>query len=113
MSGAKKKWAKSTKSKDKRDWSTVLLSEVAEEIEKNVPKSRVITPAKLSERYKISLTLARKILKQLEADGKIRSLMKSHTLTAYGRLEGVGDEPVEEVKKDAPAAKKGGKGGKK
>ena len=105
MSGIKKKWTKVT-NKEKREWSTVLLEEVAAEIEKAVPKSKLITPGKLAERYKISLTVARKVLKQLEADGKIVCLIKSHTLVAYGKPAGDEEEVVEEqVEEVAPKNK--------
>ena len=79
MSGIKKKWTKVT-NKEKRDWATVLSAEVAEEIEKNVPKSKLITPGKLAERYKISVTVARKVLRQLVADGKLEVKVNSHTM---------------------------------
>ena len=95
MSGIKKKWTKTT-NKEKRDWATVLLPEIAEDIEKNVPKSKVITPAKLAERYKVSLTVARKVLDQLEKDGKIVCLIHTNTLRTYGRVGGA-DAPVEEA----------------
>ena len=113
MSGIKKKWTKTT-NKEKRDWATVLLPEVAEEIQKNVPKSKVITPAKLAERYKVSLTVARKVLEQLEKDGKIVCLIHTNTLRTYGRVSGGETEeaPAEEAKTEQPAKGKGGKGGK-
>ena len=95
MSG-KKKWTK-TVNKEKREWANVLLAEVAEEIEKNVPRSKLITPAKLSERYKITLTQSRKILEQFVADGRMVRLISDNTLHAYGRLPGEkDDEPQEE-----------------
>ena len=113
MSGIKKKWTKTT-NKEKREWATVLLPEVAEEINKNVPRSKVITPAKLAERYKISLTVARKVLEQLEKDGKIVCLIHTNTLRTYGRIGGeVEEKEQEETKVEQTAAKaKGGKGGK-
>ena len=104
----KKKWTKVT-NKEKRDWASVLLAEVAEEIEKNVPRSKIITPSKLADRYKVSLTVARKVLKQLEADGKIVCLVKHSKLVAYGRPAGAKEEVVEEAPK-AEAAPKGRKG---
>ena len=98
MSGIKKKWTKSTP-KEQRDWAPVLPPEIAEDIEKNVPKSKSITPAKLAERYKVSLTVARKVLEQLEKDGKIVCLIHTNTLHTYGRIGG-DDAPVEEVKQE-------------
>jgi small subunit ribosomal protein S25e len=108
-----KKWGKAKQAKEKRDWSAILVSEVALEIEKNVPRAKIITPAKLAERYKISLTLARKILRQLEADGKVQRLSAHRTLDVYGRLAGTDEALAAEA--DAAAAeevpKKGGKKG--
>jgi ribosomal protein S25 len=97
MSGQKKKWTK-VQNKDKRDWAQVLLPEVAAEIEKYVPKSRFMTPAKLAERYKISMTIARKVLRQFEMEGKVDSAMSHHTLHAYCRPVGaIVEAEVEEV----------------
>jgi ribosomal protein S25 len=110
MSSQKKKWGKGKQSKEKREWSTVLLPEVAIEIEKNVPRSKFITPSKLAERYKISVTVARKVLHQLEADGKIQRLASHHTLDVYGKIGGVEDVPVEgEAPKVEEETKKTGK----
>jgi ribosomal protein S25 len=89
MSSQKKKWGKGKQAKEKRDWATVLLVDVALEIEKDVPRRRVITPPQLAARYKISLTIARKVLRQLEIDGKIQRLASHHTLDVYGRLDAV------------------------
>jgi small subunit ribosomal protein S25e len=102
--GAKKKWGKGKAQKDKREWSTILTAEVAAELEKSVVRSRLITPAKLAERNKITLTVARKVLRQLEADGKIQRLAAHHTLDVYGRL-GAADEPgAAEAAEAAPQA---------
>ena len=84
--GQKKKWTKVT-NKEKREWSNILVQETAEEIEKAVPKSKLITPAKMSERYKITLTLSRKILEQYVAEGKMIRLINDNTLVAYGKIE--------------------------
>jgi ribosomal protein S25 len=107
---SKKKWTK-TQNKEKREWSSVLLAETAVEIERNVPRSKLITPSKLADRYKISLTLARKILKQRVADGQLEVLQHHHTLDVYGR--GSLPEPVAETveaKAEDGEGKKGGKG---
>ena len=109
MSGIKKKWTKTT-SKEKRDWAVVLLAEVADDINKNVPKSKLITPSKLADRYKISLTLARKVLKELEKEGKIVCLIKHSNLVAYGRPADVKEEVVEEKAQVEEKATKGKKG---
>jgi small subunit ribosomal protein S25e len=107
---SKKKWTK-TQNREKREWASVLVAETAADIERNVPRSKLITPSKLADRYKISLTLARKILKQLVADGKLEVLQSHHTLDVYGR--GALPEPVAETvetKTEDGEAKKGAKG---
>ena len=108
MSGIKKKWTKST-NKEKRDWAPVLLQEVADDLVKAVTKSKLITPAKLAERYKISLTVARHVLDQLVADGKMVCLVRSNTLRAYGTAGTVSEEPVEQQAKAQPTKKGRGK----
>jgi len=110
MSGARKKWTKSVK-KDKREWSPILSPEQSEEIMKSVPKSKLITPSKLAERYKISLTVARHVLATLEAEGKIRESISHSTLHAYSQAAGYVEvvEVVEEKKEEAKASKKGKK----
>jgi small subunit ribosomal protein S25e len=104
MSTQKKKWAKGKQAKEKREWSTILVPEVAADIDKNVPQS------KLAERFKVSLTVARKVLRQLEADGKIRRIASHHTLDVYGRGAGVEDVAAEgETAKAEEKTKKAGK----
>jgi ribosomal protein S25 len=108
--GAKKKWTKN-KTKDKRDYASVLLAEVAAEIEKNVPRSKLITPSKLADRYKISLTVARKVLMELQKEGRLVALIDDHSLKAYGRTsEAAGLPEVEETKtEEAKGGKRTGK----
>jgi ribosomal protein S25 len=81
---SKKKWTK-TQSKEKREWASVLQAPIAARIENEVPRQKVITPNRLAATYSISLTLARKVLKQLVADGKLEVLQSHHTLDVYGR----------------------------
>ena len=107
MSGARKKWTKAV-NKEKREFSPILTPEQAKEIEKSVPKQKLITVNKLAERYKISLTVARKTLEALAADGKIIKVVDSHHLTAYSRPADYVEEVVEV--QETVQAKKGGKG---
>jgi small subunit ribosomal protein S25e len=98
--GAKKKWNKGgAKKKEKQSWAALLQdADQAAEIEKNVPKARLITPAKLADRYKITLTLARQILKQFETEGKLVRLVSHHALHVYGR---VATDEVQEAEAEA------------
>ena len=87
MSGqAKKKWTKSV-NREKREWANYLQPEVADEIMKAVPKSKLITPAKVADRYKITLTVAKKVLDQLVKDGKMDEIYRSSSLRVYGKKE--------------------------
>ena len=112
MSGIKKKWTKVT-NKEKREWATILTAQQAEDMKKRVPKEKLISVGKLAERYKISLTVARKALEEMVADGLIVPVISSASLHCYGRSPNyveVKEEVKEEVKDAKKGAKKGGKG---
>ncbi|EAY01794.1 hypothetical protein TVAG_426530 [Trichomonas vaginalis G3] len=108
--GARKKWTKAT-NKEKREWAVIITPEQAADMAKSVPKNKVISAGKLAERYKISLTCARKALEALTAEGKIVPVINGHDLKCYGPHPDHVVEKVEEVKEEAkkPAGKKGGK----
>nr|AGM32209.1 S25 ribosomal protein [Coptotermes formosanus] len=101
--GKKKKWNQTAK-KEKRDFAVILLPEVAKEIMNAIPNVKSITPGKLAEKYKISVTVARQVLKQLEVDGYVKLIVNESTLKAYA-----GTGKKNEVAEAAKEAKKGGK----
>ena len=113
MSGkapARKKWTKQT-NKEKREWSCILTSQQADDIRKRIPREKVISVGKLAERYKISLTVARKALQDLEADGIIVPVIANGGLHCYApHPDHVITKP--EVTEEVKDTKKGGKKGK-
>lgn len=109
--GARKKWTKTT-NKEKREWSCIISPEQAADMQKSVPKQKTITVNKLAEKYKISLTVARKALEAMAAEGKIVPVISSHDLKCYAPhpdhvVEKVEAAPEEQTSKKA--TKKGKK----
>ena len=112
MSGkapARKKWTKQT-NKEKREWATILTAQQAEDMKKKIPREKVISVGKLAERYKISLTVARKALQDMVADGLIVPVIANGGLHCYGRHPNYVEEKTE-VKEEVQQTKKGGKKG--
>merc|ERR1712093_974592 len=72
----KKKWSK-TKSRDKVENASLFTQEVLDKFRKEIPKVKLITPSIVSDRLKIKLSLARRALKDLLAEGRIR-LVSAH-----------------------------------
>ena len=86
MSGQRKKWSKQQK-KDKRDFAQVLLPEVADELKKYLPTVKSITAARLAERYKISLTIARNVLEAYAENGTLVKYIDHSKLRVYGKKQ--------------------------
>ena len=107
--GARKKWTKQT-NKEKREWASILTQQQAEDMKKRIPREKVISVGKLAERYKISLTVARKALEDMVADGLIIKVISNGGLHCYGRLPNYVEEKTEV--KEETQQKKGGKKGK-
>ena len=108
---ARKKWTKQT-NKEKRDWATILTAQQAEDMKKRIPRERVISVGKLAERYKISLTVARKALQDMVADGLIIPVIANGGLHCYGRRPDYVEIKEEVSEEQVQQTKKGGKKGK-
>ena len=80
----KKKWSKG-KNRDKVALQVLMDADTFERMGKEVPKMKMVTPSTLSERLKINLSLARQAIKTLEAEGKIRPVLKSSKQLIYTR----------------------------
>ena len=77
--GKKKKWSKS-KVKDKLDSAVYFDQETLDKILNDIPaKSRVITPAVVSDKLKVGVSLARRALRDLEQRGTITMVGDPHT----------------------------------
>jgi len=86
----KKKWSKG---KVREKLANLVLWDKAtvEKLYSDVPKWRVITPNVVSDRLKVSGSLAREGLRVLEAEGKIRAVYVQHDAQIYTR-GGAADE---------------------
>lgn len=68
--GKKKKWSKG-KQKDKIVNAIMFDKPTWEKLTKEIPKSKLITPAIISERIKVNGSLARQAIRVLEEQGQI------------------------------------------
>ena len=76
--GKKKKWSKG-KSRDQVDNKVLFSKEQFERFHDEVPKMKLITVSSVVEKLKINGGLARRALRDLEADGKIRPVLISRS----------------------------------
>lgn len=72
---SKKKWSKG-KEKEKKDFNVFLNNDQFKDLLKEAPKMRLITPAIISDRFKILLSVSKKVIRYLAAEKKIRALDK-------------------------------------
>ena len=105
--GKKKKWGKS-KSKDKLNnavfWSKSLLDKLMRDV---INKEAYITPTLISEKCKVSVSLAREAISALRADEKLApSIEYHHRFTAYVKTAKfvLEEKPKEEKEKKQPKA---------
>jgi small subunit ribosomal protein S25e len=78
----KKKWAKG-RVKEKKNNATVFNKALWDKVVKEVPKTKKITIADLSEKYTINGALARKAIKVLEDEGKIKRVVRHSAFLLY------------------------------
>jgi small subunit ribosomal protein S25e len=78
------KWSKG-KVKEKIANKVVFDKETYEKLLKEVPKSKLITPAIISERLRVNGSLARLALKELLAKGLIKKVCTHHRNQIYTR----------------------------
>jgi small subunit ribosomal protein S25e len=90
--GKKKKWSKG-KSRDKVDNKVLMSKEQFDRLYAEVPKMKLITVSAVVEKLKISGGLARRALRVLAAEQKIRPVLLSRAQQIYTR--NVGDEGEE------------------
>lgn len=102
--GRKKKWSKG-KIKEKAQLAVLFDKGTYDKLMKEIPKTKMITPAVVSERCKVNGTLARQAIRHLEMKGLIQMVgEKHHTLPLYTRCVANAEPEVEEK-----AGKKGKK----
>merc|ERR1712083_191758 len=80
----KKKWSKG-KVRDKLNNLVLFDEQTYEKLLKEVPSYKLITPSVVSERMKISGSLARRALDDMNQKGLIRQVVKHHAQLVYTR----------------------------
>merc|ERR1712212_1273297 len=80
----KKKWSKG-KVRDKLNNLVLFDEQTYEKLLKEVPSYKLITPSVVSERTKISGSLARRALDDMQQKGLIRQVVKHHAQLVYTR----------------------------
>jgi small subunit ribosomal protein S25e len=89
--GKKKKWSKG-KSRDKVDNKVLFSKEQFDRLHSEVPKMKLITVSAVVEKLKVSGGLARRALRDLAEEGKIRPVLLSRSQQIYTRNIGEGEE---------------------
>mmetsp|Transcript_3486 Transcript_3486/g.9258 ORF Transcript_3486/g.9258 Transcript_3486/m.9258 type:complete len:113 (-) Transcript_3486:69-407(-) len=82
--GKKKKWSKG-KSRDQVDNKVLFSKEQHDRFHAEVPKMKLITVSSVVEKLKINAGLARRALRDLAEDGKIRPVLISRAQRIYTR----------------------------
>merc|ERR1712002_693586 len=80
----KEKWSKG-KVRDKLNNLVLFDKQTYDKLYKEVPSYKLITPSVVSERLKVTGSLARRGLKELLAKGLIRKVVKHHAQLVYTR----------------------------
>ena len=80
--------------KDKAQHAVVLDKNVTDKLNKDVQSYRLITVATLVDRLKINGSLARKALKDLEANGQIKKVVSHSKLAVYSAFTQEGASPL-------------------
>merc|ERR1712179_258187 len=86
----KKKWSKG-KVRDKLNNLVLFDKATHDKLLKEVPSYKLITPSVVSERLKISGSLARRALDDLQQKGLIRQVVKHHAQLVYTRTTKAAD----------------------
>lgn len=89
--GKKKKWSKG-KSRDKVDNKVLMTKEQYDRLYSEVPKMKLITVSAVVEKLRVSGGLARRSLRALAEEGKIRPVLLSRAQAIYTRNVGEGEE---------------------
>merc|ERR1712173_105018 len=92
---SKKKWSKG-KSRDKLQNMCLFDKPTYDNVMKEVPNYKVITPSIVSDRMKIRGSLARRAIKELHQLGKIKLLVQHAAQMVYTRAIAVDDDEEEE-----------------
>mmetsp|Transcript_65738 Transcript_65738/g.104735 ORF Transcript_65738/g.104735 Transcript_65738/m.104735 type:complete len:147 (-) Transcript_65738:190-630(-) len=115
----KKKWAKG-RVKEKKNNKPVMLPDEYASAVKEIPKMKTITVATVSEKFRITGSLALRLIRKLSKEGQLRKIYDSGGFLLYtksGKAIAAEKARVEKAEQDAAAKKeakkKAAKGGKK
>lgn len=103
--GLKKKWSKG-KVTEKSNLDVFVDPKKFKDMEKDLPKMKLITLSTVSDRFKVTLSLARKVIRYFAEQNKITALDFQHQQCPLY----TGNEKKEKVDEEEVADKKGKKG---
>ena len=103
--GLKKKWSKG-KVTEKSNLDVYVDPKKFKDMEKDIPRMKLITLATVSDRFKITLSLARKIIRYFAEQNKITALDFQHQQCPLY----TGNEKKEKGEEEEAVDKKGKKG---
>ena len=89
--GKKKKWSKG-KTREKLNNLVVFDQATLDKLMKEVPSFKLITPSVVSDRMKVNGSLARRAIKILLDEGKIKTVISHAQQSIYTRATAVADE---------------------
>ena len=108
--GAKKKWSKG-KVKEKLNNAVLLDPKQFKEVEKELPRMKLITLSTVVDRFKVVASVARQLIRYFHEQGKIKPLDFQHQQLPLFTSIPQKDKPEGEVAAEKEAGKK--EGGKK
>ena len=76
--GQKKKWSKG-KVKEKRNYEVLVTKAMLKDMEKEIPRMRLVTIHTVSDRFKIVGSTAKRVIRHFAEQGKIEALTFQHT----------------------------------
>eukprot|EP01105_Mastigella_eilhardi_P016129 TRINITY_DN3693_c0_g1_i1.p2 TRINITY_DN3693_c0_g1~~TRINITY_DN3693_c0_g1_i1.p2 ORF type:complete len:175 (+),score=55.88 TRINITY_DN3693_c0_g1_i1:55-525(+) len=108
----KKKWSKA-KVKERINNQVLFDKSTYDKLNKEVPTMKLITPSVLSDRFRINGSLARAVIKELEAKGVIKVVAHHHSQIIYTRsaAAALAAEAAEKAAAEKAAAGKAKKAG--
>ena len=83
---AGKKWGKTTKEREVTQRDVFITDEVRAQMEEEVPKMKEITISKISMRYNIVQSIAKKFLEDLHKKKKIKLISRNSRISIYTNL---------------------------
>jgi small subunit ribosomal protein S25e len=80
---SKKKWTKESKTSEKEIRKVVLDEGLKSTMEEEIPKMKLVTPSIVSGKYKIRVSTAKEVIRDLEHKGKLKLVEENRRLKVY------------------------------